>query len=147
VSHRTNIKCFHSLYVGNNPVNWFDPWGLRVINKSKKIIPVVVNPINPDGTQGKQRIIYLKPGEDTDNVVPGEDTDGIYPPGSTRNPCPEKDKKVLKIVDRTTAVVGQDGKVSITADSFVSRIGQWKRGGFKDEKWIDEAGFPAPWKR
>lgn len=61
-------------FVGNNPVNWVDPWGLRVINNSKLTIPVIVN-----RTPGEpQCILYLNPGEDTNNVLPGWDTDGVY---------------------------------------------------------------------
>jgi len=125
-------------YCDNNPITLFDPDGLRVINKSKRIIPIVINSIDPDGTQGKQRIEYLNPGDDTDKLFPGDDTDGIYPPDPSN-------KKVLKIVDNATAIIRDEGKVEVTVPSIKGRIGQRLKGGFKDEEWIKDKKWPTPW--
>ena len=124
-------------YCDNNPITFFDPDGLRVINKSKRVIPIVINSINPDGTQGKQRIEYLQPGDDTDKLFPRQDTDGIYPPDTS-------DKRVLKIVNEAEAIVREDGKVEVTAP-FPKSILQKILGGIKDENWIKDKKWPTPW--
>lgn len=102
----------------------------------RRLAPVPFS--STDGTQGKQRIEYLQPGDDTDILFPGDDTDGIYPPDPN-------DKRVLKIVDDATAVIREDGKVEVTVPSIKGRIGQRLKGGFKDEGWIKDKKWPTPW--
>ncbi len=129
------------VFCGDDPVNCVDIDGLRVINKSKKRIPIIVNPINPDGTQGKQEIYYLPPGGDTDLLLPGYDTDAIYPVE-----CQGKNKKVLKIVNRVTAEILPSGGVRFPAgeNNPIDLLDQAVRGGWKGDDFIKRWQWPIP---
>ena len=135
------------VFVGNNPVNFVDPDGLRVVNQSSVPIPIVVNQMLPDG-QGKQWVCLLQPGGDTDKLFPGYDTDGIYPVGANN--------RVLKIVNGMTAVVGSSGGVRFgfwdPVVHPVATIAQWAGslfdfhffGGWKNQQFISGYHWPAP---
>ena len=125
---------------GNSPLWLRDPHGLRVINSSDKTIPIIVNPINADGSQGKQRIYDLPPGGDTDVLLPGYDTDAIYPVE-----CQGKKKKVFKIVNRYTVEILPSGGLRFPwYNNPLRTLGQVFGGGWKDDAFIDKWGWPRP---
>ena len=129
------------VFVGDNPVNYVDPYGLRIINNSDRTIPIIVNPINPDGTQGKQQIYYLPPGGDTDKLLPGWDTDAIYPVE-----CQGEKKKVLKITKGVTAEILPSGGVRFPSEynNPIWLAGQFLTGGWKDDTYINHYSWPRP---
>jgi len=133
-------------FVGNNPVNWVDPWGLRVINNSQSTIAIVVN--KAPGLP--QCIFYLKPGQDTDTELPGWDTDGVYFFDSDN---------VYKMYDGVTTTVNNpytSSGLKTRAESFKTSVaqkhpiltapfrGKTEAAGWRGKKFIDTWQWPTP---
>jgi RHS repeat-associated protein len=119
-------------FVGNNPVNWVDPFGLKVINNS-------------------DNIVYYKPSEgETPRVIaPHTSFDGEQ--DGVAVPCSPEKKKVFKSVKDIDIIIHQDGSITTKlADdatpswwsNLKSKGGQAagfltnEGGGWKGEAWL-----------
>jgi RHS repeat-associated protein len=109
-------------YAGDNPLSNIDELGLKLTNSTKCVI--YVKPEN-SGVP-----VLVPPGQ----TYPG-DQDGYAAP------CTNPDH-VFKTVDNVDADVGPKGP-DTDANGFVSAIGQFVKGGWKDEDWkkkLDKKG-------
>jgi len=122
------------VFVGNNPVNYIDPWGLVVYNDSSRTIW-----IKPETGPKATQALPIPPG----GCWPGAQ-DGIADPGAHPG-------EVYKNVTGVDLRVNEDGSVDWTTDP--SGVGDWTKqfggmvwpgkrgGGWKDsdwQKWLHE---------
>jgi RHS repeat-associated protein len=102
-------------FVGNNPVNWVDPWGLAIINYS-------------------DYEVYYKP-EETEFAFP------IRPRttyGGTQDgfaiPCLYSGQ-VFKTVTGVDVIIHEDSSIELIAKSEKQAVGQSAIGGWKNLEW------------
>jgi RHS repeat-associated protein len=102
-------------FVGNNPVNWVDPWGLEIINYS-------------DDT------VYYKPENDSSALPIAPHT--IY--GGTQDgfaiPCLYPGQ-VFKTITGVDVIIHEDGSIELIAKSEKQAVGQSAIGAWKDLEW------------
>lgn len=105
-------------YVQNDPVNWVDPWGLRVNNNTGTIIHV-----KPEGT-GEAKPV--NPGDHYDHPV-----DGVTYPNK------EDGQNVYKISDpySNCEIDVSDKGVNLPGPNVINNLGG---GGTKDQDFLDQ---------
>lgn len=104
-------------YVGNNPLNYTDPWGLRVENDSPYTI-------------------YVK-GEN-DNYAAPVPPGGVYPDSQDGIAMPWNSGYVYKTINEIDATVNSNGTITLSSDSFLLLTGQWLLGGWKEYDFIEK---------
>jgi hypothetical protein len=119
-------------FVGNNPVNWVDPWGLMVDNSSSCMVyfkPAGKNDY-PETILDESSAIAIPPNSCSFEPV----QDGIAVP------ChPEHPNEVLKTVNGVNVKVNPDSTMTLFHGWRPWRWGLQKaRGGWKPKSWISE---------
>ncbi len=120
------------VYVGNNPVNYVDPFGLSpFVNNSDQPIPY-----KPESVDNK--VLIAQPGETVD-------ADGVYSPNGTAGPT------LIKIPDNMQGSLSECGQLSVTSYHGGGKLlwlgnamtGFWKLTGYGTKKLTPRSLTPT----
>jgi uncharacterized protein RhaS with RHS repeats len=107
-------------FVGNNPVNWVDPWGLELLINNSEHTAYYKDGV-PEGTAA----IPIQPGETID-----VDFDGIALPCFVPG-------EVFKVVDGLDATINKNGTITTSGGTLKQKIGQSIIGMWWDETFLE----------
>ena len=118
-------------FCGDDPVNYVDPLGLRVVNNSE--FPIWVKPENNDDPKYSATGSYpVKPGATWDKPQ-----DGISVPYSKPN-------SVYKSVTGVDLTVNSDGSISWSGGGIKGNAGMISIGGWQGRDWLSSLHGRSP---
>ena len=121
-------------YVGNNPVNWVDPWGLYVDNNSPHTVY-----FKPAGKNDYPQTILNPSGAGAEPIAPHSCSLEAYQDGVAVPFSPDHPREVLKTVNGVNVTVNPDSTVSLDHGwSPLTWIAQKIRGGWVNRQWQDK---------